>query len=184
MRRVLAGVAALMLTLGGCSDEDRPPPPRPQFRPLPETNGPQEATEPNHFRRPAPDLRERPEGQAHVMPIRITETRELPAMEEAPARDLSAELRAALGDPNRCIPAGARDLPSSATFSVTAYVSVTGLVTRASASAPGFPPEVGRCLTNAAEHAHLRGPIEGAPRAVQTTLTIRAAAPSMTTATP
>jgi len=113
--------------------------------------------------------------------LRVTETREIPGMQEETRRDLSAELRAAMGDPSSCIPAGASDLPSAGVVSVDAHVSVTGIVTRASASAPGFPAAMSACLTTRAQHLHLRGPIVDAPRQVSARIEIRAAAPAPAT---
>ncbi|NOY91050.1 MAG: hypothetical protein GXP55_07535, partial [Deltaproteobacteria bacterium] len=92
-----------------------------------------------------------------------------------PGRDLGAELRAALGNPSGCIPRGAANLPQHATLRVDAHVSVTGIVTRAYASTPGFPPEMASCLARRAEGLHLRGPIPDAPRVVHASLEIAAA---------
>jgi hypothetical protein len=54
-------------------------------------------------------------------------------------------------------------------------VSVTGIITRASARAPGFPPEMATCLARRAEALHLAGPIPDAPTTVQASLEIVAA---------
>jgi len=178
MRGVAAALGVLLVILAtGCSDE-RPTPPRPNFRPLPEapTAPPRHARD--GFHRPQPDRRERPGGPAHPAPLRVTETREVPGMQEETRRDLSAELRAAMGDPSGCIPAGASGLPSAGVVNVDVHVSVTGIVTRARASASGFPAEMATCLTTRAQHLHLRGPIPGAPRQVSTRIEIRAAAPA------
>jgi len=177
--------SALLLLLGAGCDEDRPPPPRPDFHraPAAESAATDPALAPREFRRPAPDLRDRPSGAAHPSPLTVTETRELPAMRETPERDLGAELGAAMGNPGACIPAGASGLPRHATVAITAHVSVTGIITRASARAPGFPPEMASCLARRAEALHMRGPIPDGPRVVQANLEI-AAAPAPAAAAP
>jgi len=170
--------SALSLGLGACGDSEQALPPRPDFHRAPPTAPPEAAHHTKEvFHRPAPDLRERPSGRDNPGPLRVTETRELPSMNEQPRRDLSAELRTALGDPSSCIPAGAANLPQHATLSVTAYVSITGMVTRATASAPGFPAQTATCMARRAESVHLRGPVPDAPRAVSASLELRALPP-------
>jgi hypothetical protein len=88
-------------------------------------------------------------------------------------RDLGAELRAALGSPAGCIRsdtmlrAGGR-----LDVHVTATVGPSGRVTRATAHAESLSTDERACLERRAGAVVLRGPVEGAPRAVTTTLAV------------
>lgn len=97
-----------------------------------------------------------------------------PGAAAAPAeRDLSAELAAAFGDPSSCIPREAlADLPDTLRADVEVYVTANGVVSRASASGPGFPPSASPCLVARARAVRLRAPIDGAPRAIRASVTI------------
>ncbi len=189
MRSALGAVllSVLVINLVGC-DDDRPTPPRPDLRGTapavarPSSMGSSTGHAREPFRRPELDLRSRPTSPARRGARNVTETRDLPNMAEAPGRDLGAELRAALGNPSSCIPRGAANLPQRATLQVNAHVSVTGIITRAYASTPGFPPEMSRCLARRAEGLHLRGPIPDAPRVVHASLEIAASALDAATA--
>jgi len=90
-----------------------------------------------------------------------------------PERDLAAELAGLVGAPAQCV-----DLATVArgggrlTITLSATVVPSGRITRASASAPGQPTQAVRCLEQRLAAASFRGPVEGAPRSVTTTVPI------------
>jgi hypothetical protein len=88
----------------------------------------------------------------------------------ATERDLGAELGAAIGSPTSCIDTEtARTLHGHLAISVSANVTPTGSVTRATASG-GLPPAALECIRTRALGAHIAPPIEGAPRTVTASL--------------
>lgn len=92
---------------------------------------------------------------------------------EEPERDLGAELHRALGDPTGCLsPVVASELPDRLSIDLDVHISLTGVVTRAEARSSHLPDPVTRCIEERAERIRLEGPIEGAPRAASTTLTL------------
>jgi hypothetical protein len=95
-------------------------------------------------------------------------------------RDLGAELRAALGSPEGCVRGETMTrLGGRLDVQVTATVGPSGRVSTASVGAPGLSAEERACLERRAGGVVLRGPVEGAPRRVSTTLaaTYRATPP-------
>ena len=90
---------------------------------------------------------------------------------EQPERDLSAELRALVGQPSQCI-----DLDTVAeqggklTVQIGAYVLSTGAITRASVSAPGQPASTIRCIEQQVVAQRLRDPVPNTPRTVRAEL--------------
>ena len=105
-------------------------------------------------------------------PIVTTET--TVTQPEAPPveRDLGDELREAMGDPSACVSLHeARSLGGTLRIRVSARVMSTGRITRAEVSASGLGERAHDCLQRRAEGLSLRAPVEGAPRAVDTTLT-------------
>lgn len=90
---------------------------------------------------------------------------------EPEARNLQTELATALGSPATCIDvATARTLHGRLTLQVTVNVTPSGGVTRATAAGAGLPPAVLECVQSRALAVHLAAPIEGAPRAISTSL--------------
>lgn len=89
----------------------------------------------------------------------------------APGPDLSAELRRRVGDPSSCL-RGLDDLPDEVTLRVSATVSTSGVITRSTVSGP-VPSEARDCVTGRLSSARLTGPVEGAPRTVTTSVTVR-----------
>jgi len=86
-------------------------------------------------------------------------------------RHLGDELATAIGSPASCLDLEtARSLHGRLSVSVSATVMATGGVTRATASGASLPETVLTCLQARALAAHLRAPVEGAPRTVSTTL--------------
>lgn len=89
-------------------------------------------------------------------------------------RDLSEELRAALGNPSSCFSkrtAGAG--PSSLSFTISAAVTPTGIVNRAQVTGSGLSPEETACLEAIAVHARFKAPVDGAPLNVQAAVELR-----------
>ncbi len=86
-------------------------------------------------------------------------------------RNLGGELATALGSPATCIDiATARTLHGRLTMQVTATVTPTGTVTRATASGASLPEATLACMQARALTAHLAAPVPGAPRTISTSL--------------
>jgi hypothetical protein len=86
-------------------------------------------------------------------------------------RNLQTELVTALGSPATCLDtATARTLHGRLTLQVTANVTPSGNVTRATVSGSSVPESVITCMQARAMSVHLAAPIEGAPRAISTSL--------------
>jgi hypothetical protein len=85
-----------------------------------------------------------------------------------PARDLGAELSAALGPAESCVDgAQAAALPGGRlTISVSAYVLPSGRVSRATVTAPGQPQTARDCMQKQVLALSLRQPIPDAPTQV------------------
>ncbi len=90
-----------------------------------------------------------------------------PAEPAAAQRDLSNELRSALGGAASCIQ-GMTEQRVVANVSVT--FSVVGRATRAEVSVPGASETAVACVRSQALGVHLPGPVPGAPRTVTTSL--------------
>jgi hypothetical protein len=96
---------------------------------------------------------------------------EQPVEEEEKKRDLSAELRDALGRPTSCLDlAKAAEAGGKLSIRVSAYVAPSGRITRASVSAQGQPDESLRCIEKQALAVRMQEPIEDAPRRVDATI--------------
>lgn len=81
------------------------------------------------------------------------------APERAPgAQDFAPQLRALAGDPMSC--GGVGDAPGDVIIALSASVSVTGVVIRASASGP-IPAETRACLEGRMRSGRLSGPFDG-----------------------
>ncbi len=87
------------------------------------------------------------------------------------ARDLSAELRTAFGDPSSCVPAGtaAQEVTN---IGLSASLTADGMIYRASVSAP-FDSTIRDCLMRKLSGLSMRGPIPGAPTTVTATVQLR-----------
>ncbi len=83
---------------------------------------------------------------------------------EKKKRDLSAELKAALGEPIDCLDLS--QLPPTGgkiTIQVGAYVGPSGRISRASVSASGQPPSTLACVEKRALAIKMQDPIDDAP---------------------
>lgn len=90
-----------------------------------------------------------------------------------PARDLSSELRALLGQPASCLDLAVVEAAGGkATIAATANVVPSGRITRASVTAPGQPATALRCLEQRITGGSLKGPVPGAPLAITTSVPI------------
>jgi hypothetical protein len=105
-----------------------------------------------------------------------------------PARDLSAELSAALNQMTDCVDAAqAAQRPNGRlVVSVSAYVMGTGGISRATIDAPGQPAEALACFQRRLLAAKLREPVVGAPINVRGSaeVEVKAAGPRPTATTP
>jgi hypothetical protein len=169
----LAGSVAAPVPPTGCDGERSTAEPRGVQSPR--GSGPKRIPEGAH----APDPRA--SGQPTLDPAAAAARRETaetvepgepPAVAEPPP-NLGPALRRAIGDPTSCLNAVAdvNTLPAELELRVTAHLSTTGRVTRATVDAPGVPPDVRRCVEDRASRSRLHNP-EGASKA-ETTLTIR-----------
>lgn len=87
-------------------------------------------------------------------------------------RNYAGELATAIGSPMSCIDlATARTLHGHVTIQVTANVTPSGGVTRATAAGAGLPPTALTCVQNLALAARLLAPVADAPRVISTSLT-------------
>lgn len=90
---------------------------------------------------------------------------------EKEKRDLSAELKAALGEPIDCLDLS--KLPPTGgtiTLQVGAYVGPSGRISRASVSAAGQPSSTVACVEKRTLAIKMRDPIDDAPLLVNTTI--------------
>jgi len=97
------------------------------------------------------------------------------AEEEAqePERDLSAELRALVGDPVSCMDdVDPSELPERISVRVRAHVSTRGVVTRVTVSGTGLTGAARDCLSGRLSTARMRAPVPDAPRAVSTEIVV------------
>lgn len=94
-----------------------------------------------------------------------------PALPELQERNLGDELRAAIGSPASCLDfEAARRAGDRLVVRVSAYVSVTGIITRAEAASSSLEPSALRCVEARVQSVRLQGPIEGAPMRISTVL--------------
>ena len=89
-------------------------------------------------------------------------------------RDYSAELLAALGTPTDCLkPRAAADAPSEISISLEAHLVEIGMVTRAYARSSQLDNEELACVQRRLGGLRFRAPVDGTPRAVGATLTLK-----------
>lgn len=152
------------------ADEGRSRIPEPPTEPpvaLPEVAGP----------RLDPPASPAPPAQRLRVPVEVSGDDDPSGPQGERERDLSDELRRLVGDPSPCI--GEADLRGRVTFSITAHVSTTGLVTRASVSAAGVPERVTECVRARVESSRFAADVPGAPRAVTASVAVEPPPPSM-----
>ena len=89
------------------------------------------------------------------------------------AADLGGRLREAIGDPSPCL-GNAASANQVVHLTVRAMVSTSGRVTRADVGGTGAPAAALECVRRRTLAAQLRGPVDGAPRPVDTTIELRA----------
>lgn len=91
----------------------------------------------------------------------------------APERDLPGELSVAFGVPSGCLDADAvRANAPRLDLTVGAYVSTTGLVTRADVAGGTLSDEARACLVRHTEALRFAGPVPDAPRRVNARVTL------------
>jgi len=116
---------------------------------------------------PAPEPLQ-PSAQPSAQP---TAAPEQPAAEK-PKRDYSAELLSAMGSPTDCLaPREAADnVPSEISVELEGFFLETGSMSRGYARSPQLDASELDCMRRRLEAVHLQPPIEGAPRAITTSL--------------
>jgi len=141
------------------------------------TAAPPRSSLPSPFLDRAPDPGALTRGDAQVGTEPAAAEGAAPDAGKAPERDLASELLALMGHPARCVDLGAVARGGGRlSVTMTVHVVPSGRITRATAMAPGQPPEVLKCLEERVVAATFRGPVEGAPRVVTTTLPIEVVA--------
>ena len=162
-------LCALLVCLG--CENDAPPPPRGVARSEPAA--PAAATpkkeEPRNKRRSQPtftdDTAPEPAFIPEEGPRAAPQEEKVAEVETKEERDLGEELRLALGMPASCFDAS-MNLPDVLNFSVSAYVTVTGRVTRADVSGADLNDKAASCIARRVEALRFRSPVEGAPKKV------------------
>jgi hypothetical protein len=127
--------------------------------------------------RPAPQPRLPPAPLPAPPPLSVPGPAEEADEPEQERRDLSAELRDALFGLQACFANAGREVPTTLSVLVTAHVTGTGVVSRASVSASGAPDAARRCVEARARAVRFRAPVPGAPRPVSATVTVHRAPP-------
>lgn len=101
----------------------------------------------------------------------IPSSAEAPTTEAPRERDLGAELGEAVGSIQACLDLEtARRIDGTLRVPITAQVLPSGRISRASARGGSLSREQNQCIEGVVTHTSLRGPIDGAPREVSTTL--------------
>lgn len=100
--------------------------------------------------------------------------RKRPTAEPEKERDLGAELKRLVGDPRSCFKTRSQHQgPKTIAISVRATVMATGAISRASVSSSSLDDEERKCIDRRVSAARFAGPVQGAPRSVQTTVEVR-----------
>jgi hypothetical protein len=173
MSRGAAALLALWLTAcGGDPSSDAPPRPstRGAFRSQIEPS-PAGATQP-------PPTPANPEAQSPPPASDIAHPAVAPApdQDKPEPRDYSAELLDALGSPTDCLKAqSAAEAPSQIDVGLEAHVVKIGMVTRAYVRSSQLNREELACIQRRLASLRFIGPVEGAPRIVSATLSLKLA---------
>ena len=168
MRVALWSIALCLAACGGSSDA-------PSGGPMPRPRG-VSAVDPGTVDTPKPEAEPEPEPEDEATPL----PESVPAAKEdeekkddKPPRDYPAELQAALGAPSDCLHArSGPNVPKELRIEVQAYFLESGFVSRAYARSAALDADEIACVTKRANAVRLAGPVEDAPRAVSTTLTL------------
>jgi hypothetical protein len=170
-----AGLLSVVLVVTGCGPcaPTKEPPARGIARP--DAGGPRSASAQGAPTPPPPRSPAPPALRMKTPPPPLTD--ESAEEDEPEARNLSAELRRALGGLAGCVAGAAGKVPEVTQVNVTVTVTDTGVVSRASVQAPGWPDEPRRCAERLARQVRLAGPIAGAPRSVTASVTVHGPPP-------
>lgn len=123
-----------------------------------------------------PVAKAQPQGEVLKAPAPVLA--EKPAEPEKEKRDLSRDLRAAVGTPTACLrPRTGADVPPKVVVDVEAHLVETGLVTRAYVRSSQLEEAELECLQKRVAAVRLAPPIEESPRAVTTSIEFKFAAP-------
>lgn len=89
-------------------------------------------------------------------------------------RNLEAELRSLIGNPMQCLSLKSDDkVPDTIEIALEAYVTANGIVSRSSVRSLYLSNPVLSCVKERIDNARFRAPIDDAPRAIRTTVTLR-----------
>ncbi len=100
----------------------------------------------------------------------------MPESEGEKERDLEGELKRLVGNPSACLKTRSQsEGPKTIYISVRATVMATGSISRAEVSSSSLDEEERKCIDRRVTASRFAGPVEEAPRTVQTTIEIRQA---------
>ncbi len=89
-------------------------------------------------------------------------------------RDLKSELRSLIGNPIDCLsPQAGVQAPDTIELALEAYVTANGIVSRSSVQSPDLSNIELTCVKKRIDNSRFRAPIDNAPRAIRTTVTLR-----------
>jgi hypothetical protein len=165
VRAVLGAALCCLLACGSKSDSTAPASPVRMRGAYPDN-----AAQPNQ---PAPAPTAPAVAQA-PQPVQAPEPQPDKPAEAPEKRDYSAELLSAVGSPVDCLkPRDSADAPPEIRIDLEAHVLDTGSISRGYARSSQLERQELDCVRTRLEGAHLRGPIEEAPRTVSSTLSIK-----------
>lgn len=175
MRPIALGLSIAAAACGwGDTDAEANPRTRGPARPAPTTSEPAKSVD---LGSRGPVAQAQPQGEPLKAPKPVLA--EKPAEPEKEKRDLSRELRAAVGMPTDCLrPRTGADVPPKVVVDVEAHLVESGLVTRAYVRASQLEPAELECLQKRVAAVRLAPPIEESPRAVNASLEFKFAAPA------
>lgn len=165
----LTGIS--LLPLGACEEDAEVRAALHRNRGVPRAKiAPSEKRSPRAPRRERRDLFAPPEGRPPANSPAAEAAAPPPAA--PPERDLPDELRALIGNPTSCLTGHVADGTPSLQLSITAYVTSSGIITRAEAAAAPLDADGRRCVEEQIEGRRMRGPIPDAPRAIRTSVAL------------
>jgi hypothetical protein len=93
-------------------------------------------------------------------------------------RNLETELQSLIGNPIDCLsPQAGGQAPDTIELALEAYVTANGIVSRSSVRSPYLSNIELTCVKKRIENGRFRAPIDDAPRAIRTTVTLRQVTP-------
>ena len=165
----VVGVVGVVASLSGCSAKTKSKPPPERGIKTKKVGAAQaERVERDEHRR-AREIAVRSQ-RDDIQEVIQTEQEQQVVLEAS--RDMPAELRSAVGNPSSCFTDFSSDRATKIRLSVTASMSSSGLVTRASASGGGLSAKELSCVEDRVGRLRLRAPPDEKPRTVSTDIEI------------